>query len=76
MEVATKLISESTHAGKDGNPVNPLDAQFNSLGLINMAPVTKSTDEYNVLEKYVRDTHGHTHGHIKVNIKHIFRLER
>ncbi|KAF8213692.1 PARP-domain-containing protein [Mycena galopus ATCC 62051] len=76
MEIASKLISGSSDEDADGNPVNPIDAKFTSLGLSSMAPVKRTSDEFSVLETYVRDTHGHTHGHIKANVLNAFRVER
>ncbi|KAJ3973280.1 PARP-domain-containing protein [Lentinula raphanica] len=76
MEIATELIQASTASDKDGNPVNPLDAQFNSLALNKMDPVARNTNEFKMLEKYMSDTHGKTHGHIKTKIKNVYRVER
>ncbi|KAJ7785721.1 poly polymerase catalytic domain-containing protein [Mycena metata] len=76
MEIASKLIAANKHADADGNPVNPIDANFLSLGLSSMAPVTRDSSEFSVLESYVRDTHGQTHGHIKATVLNAFRVER
>ncbi|KAJ7102466.1 poly polymerase catalytic domain-containing protein [Mycena belliarum] len=76
MEIASKLIAANKHADADGNPVNPLDANFLSLGLSSMAPVKRTSDEFKVLETYVRDTHGHTHSHIKASVLNAYRVER
>ncbi|KAJ7480106.1 poly polymerase catalytic domain-containing protein [Mycena galericulata] len=76
MEIASKLIASNLHADADGNPVNPIDANFLSLGLSSMEPVQRSSGEFTTLEAYVRDTHGHTHGHIKASITHAYRVER
>jgi poly [ADP-ribose] polymerase len=59
-----------------GNPLNPLDAHFNSLGLSSMNPIDRDTKEFKVLEKYTKDTHGATHRHFAVNVAHAFRVER
>ncbi|KAJ7642302.1 PARP-domain-containing protein [Mycena rosella] len=75
-EIASKLIAANKHADANGNPVNPLDANFVSLGLSSMAPVKRTSDEFKVLETYVRDTHGHTHSHIKANVLNAYRVER
>ncbi|KAJ7151580.1 poly polymerase catalytic domain-containing protein [Mycena filopes] len=76
MEIASKLIAANKHADADGNPVNPIDANFLSLGLSSMSAVKRTTSEFSVLEAYVRDTHGHTHGHIKAQVLNAFRVER
>ncbi|KAJ3724305.1 poly polymerase catalytic domain-containing protein [Lentinula guzmanii] len=76
MEIATELIQASTASDKEGNPVNPLDAQFNSLALNKMDPVARNSNEFKMLEKYMTDTHGKTHGHIKTKIRNVYRVER
>ncbi|KAJ6573971.1 poly polymerase catalytic domain-containing protein [Mycena vulgaris] len=76
MEIASKLIASNKHADADGNPVNPLDANFLSLGLSSMDPINRTSEEFKVLETYVRDTHGHTHSHIKANVLNAYRVER
>ncbi|KAJ7806141.1 poly polymerase catalytic domain-containing protein [Mycena olivaceomarginata] len=75
-EIASKLIASNQDEDAEGNPVNPMDANFRSLGLSTMDPIQRTTDEFSVLEKYVRDTHGHTHGHIKASVLNAFRVER
>ncbi|KAF7367385.1 Poly [ADP-ribose] polymerase [Mycena sanguinolenta] len=76
MEIASKLIAGTNDEDENGNPVNPLDANFRSLGLTSMTPVKSVSDEFKVLETYVHDTHGHTHGHIKPHVLNAFRVER
>ncbi|KAJ7748474.1 poly polymerase catalytic domain-containing protein [Mycena maculata] len=76
MEIASKLIASSRDEDADGNPVNPIDANFLSLGLSSMMPIQRKSGEFKVLEEYVRDTHGHTHSHIKANITNAYRVER
>ncbi|KAJ7171802.1 poly polymerase catalytic domain-containing protein [Mycena crocata] len=76
MEIASKLIASNIHADVNGNPINPMDANFRSLGLSSMDPVKRSSAEFGVLEAYVRDTHGHTHSHIKANVLNAYRVER
>ncbi|KAK0473548.1 poly polymerase catalytic domain-containing protein [Armillaria luteobubalina] len=76
MEIASKLIASSTSTDTDGAPINPIDAQFNSLGLSKMEPLARDSQEFLTLETYVRDTHGHTHSHIHAEVQHIYRIER
>ncbi|KAJ3533877.1 hypothetical protein NM688_g7220 [Phlebia brevispora] len=75
MEVASKLIDANVGKDENGNPINPVDAHFRSLNLTSMEPVAPETREFNALETYLRDTHGHTH-HVKVEIQNAFRVER
>lgn len=76
MEIATKLIQSTVHTDANGNPVNPIDAQFLSLGLATMDPIMRGGSEFSVLEDYVKHTHGSTHGHIRASIINAFRVER
>ncbi|THU87772.1 PARP-domain-containing protein [Dendrothele bispora CBS 962.96] len=78
MEITSELISStSSHLlDEDGNPLNPLDHQFRSLALTKMEPLDHKSKEFEVLAAYARDTHGHTHSHIKANVKQIYRVER
>ncbi|KAF5309111.1 hypothetical protein D9619_012829 [Psilocybe cf. subviscida] len=75
MEVASKLLKSTIHTDASGNPVNPIDANFRSLGLTSMAPVARSSQEFTNLEKYVHETHGSTH-HIRVKVQNIYKVER
>lgn len=63
--------------GKDenGNSLNPLDAHFRSLYLSKMDAVAKTSNEYDQLRTYVKNTHGQSH-HIKVEVLNAFRVER
>ncbi|KAJ3905195.1 PARP-domain-containing protein [Lentinula edodes] len=76
MEIATELMQASNASDGEGNPVNPLDAQFNSLSLSKMDPVERDSDEFKMLARYMSDTHGKTHGHIKAKLKNVYRVER
>ncbi|KAG6837207.1 hypothetical protein H0H93_013075 [Arthromyces matolae] len=76
MEIASKLISANLHADADGNPINPMDANFRSLGLTRMAPVKSTSKEFKTLQTFVRDTHGDTHRQYSVQVLNAYRVER
>ncbi|KAF7297838.1 Poly [ADP-ribose] polymerase [Mycena kentingensis (nom. inval.)] len=78
MEIATKLIAANAKADtdEDGNPIHPMDKNMASLNLSKMDPIARTSDEFSVLEAYVRDTHGATHQHIKGQVLNAFRVER
>ncbi|KAI0933069.1 hypothetical protein AcW1_000001 [Taiwanofungus camphoratus] len=76
MEIASKLIASSVPKGADGKPINPLDANFLSLRLSAMNPVSASTKEFAALQAYARDTHGATHQHYQVQVQYAFRVDR
>jgi poly [ADP-ribose] polymerase len=75
-EIAQELISSSTALNDQGDPINPLDGHFRSLGLTAMEPVARDCGEFTTLQSYVRDTHGETHRHYQVDIINAFRVER
>ncbi|KAH7913845.1 hypothetical protein BJ138DRAFT_1145132 [Hygrophoropsis aurantiaca] len=76
MEVASKLITTSISTDDNGNPLNPLDVHYNSLGLSFMEPIATTGKEFQTLSRYVTDTHGATHQYIQPTILHAFRVER
>ncbi|CAK5279870.1 unnamed protein product [Mycena citricolor] len=76
MEIASKLMESNDDEDEEGNAIHPMDANFRSLGLTAMDPVDRTSTEFTNLEKYMRDTHGQTHGHIKASVIHAFRVER
>ena len=77
MKIATEVLKDSTKVmlDKDGNRVNPIDKQFETLSLEEATPLDKSSSEYQCLEGYLKRTHGKTH-YIKLQIEDIFRIER
>ena len=76
MQIATEVIKNTKHAlDKDGNPMNPIDQQFESLGLEEAVPLDRNSTEFKNLKGYLARTHGKTH-HIKLRIEDIFRIER
>lgn len=75
MEVAHKLITDNIDVDDKGNPLNPLDAHFRSLGLSKMEPISQSSKEFQTLVQYATDTHGDTH-HFRATVVNAFRVER
>ncbi|KAH8101624.1 poly polymerase catalytic domain-containing protein [Cristinia sonorae] len=75
MEVASKLIAANVDSDENGDPVNPLDANFRSLRLTSMEPLARTSAEFKGLETYAQDTHGQTHN-FNVQLLHAYRVER
>lgn len=73
MQVANEIMKGGSSKKYD---VNPLDAQFQSLNLNTAEPLDKSTEEYRLLEAYMKKTHGETHNHINLKVEEIFRIDR
>lgn len=77
MKIATEVLKDTTKVmlDKDGNRINPIDKQFETLALEEATPLDKSSSEYQCLEGYLERTHGKTH-YFKLHIEDIFRIER
>ncbi|XP_039968525.1 poly [ADP-ribose] polymerase isoform X1 [Bactrocera neohumeralis] len=55
--------------------VNPLDKHYDQLKT-KLDPIDKNSEEYKILEKYVRNTHAETHKMYKLEIVEIFKVVR
>lgn len=77
MKIATEVLKDTSKVSldKNGNRVNPIDKQYETLGLEEATPLDKDSDEFKNLEAYVKRTHGKTH-YIKLTVEDIFRVER
>lgn len=60
---------------KDEEAINALDRQFKGLGMEEMTPLKKGSDEFEHLKKYLHDTKGSTH-HLNYQVAEILRIER
>lgn len=57
------------------NRVHLLDRQFRGLGLQEMTPLDHTSQEFQILETYLKTTRGQTHS-VVYNVENIFRIER
>jgi hypothetical protein len=74
--IASKLLQSSAN-DSDGNAINPIDARLKGLNLKSIEPIARSSKEFMALEKYAKDSHGVTHGHLnKATVQDIFKIER
>lgn len=55
--------------------VHPLDRQFQGLGLEEMTPLDRKSNEFVHLENYLNESRGATH-HMSYEVQDIFRIER
>ncbi|KAG9014738.1 hypothetical protein FRB94_010585 [Tulasnella sp. JGI-2019a] len=77
MTIAAKLVqSADTQKDSEGNPIHPVDAHLRGLNLKTIEPLTRDSREFTTLEKYLKESHGATHGHLRPTVKNIFRVER
>ncbi|XP_035898019.1 poly [ADP-ribose] polymerase [Anopheles stephensi] len=73
IEFAYSLLNDSDEAGKDGK--NPLDAHYEQLKTV-IEPMARDSEEFTLLEQYVRNTHAETHKSYDLEIAEIFRIKR
>ncbi|KAJ4201266.1 hypothetical protein NW767_006915 [Fusarium falciforme] len=60
---------------KTVDTVHPLDRQFQGLGLEEMTPLDRKSNEFVHLENYLNESRGATH-HMSYEVQDIFRIER
>ncbi|KAF8251255.1 PARP-domain-containing protein [Wilcoxina mikolae CBS 423.85] len=72
MKISSEIIKDST---VNSSTINPIDTQYNSLGLNEAVALEKDSEEFQLLEAYVKKTHGKTH-YIKLEVEEIFQVTR
>ncbi|KAF8525240.1 PARP-domain-containing protein [Hysterangium stoloniferum] len=75
MAIAQNIISSTAAINVEGVAINPLDSNFQSLGLSFMSPVSRTSNEFFSLQSYVKNTHGQTHN-FSTEVLNAFRIER
>ncbi|TGZ82931.1 PARP-domain-containing protein [Ascodesmis nigricans] len=70
-----KITAEIMASTKETHDVNPIDKQFQSLGLNEAVPLEHSSKEFQLLESYLHKTHGNTH-YMTLKVEEIFRVTR
>ncbi|KAL2834935.1 poly polymerase catalytic domain-containing protein [Aspergillus cavernicola] len=71
MEVAEKIMKDSAQV----EDVNPIDRQYEGLGMQQMTPLDHTSTEFHELEQYLSESRGATHN-LKYRVIDIFRIER
>ncbi|OXU23091.1 hypothetical protein TSAR_015014 [Trichomalopsis sarcophagae] len=70
MEIAYSLL----HAKTDSNK-NPLDAHYEQLKTV-IEPLDKKSDDFKLIEKYVKNTHAETHRQYELVVEEVFAAKR
>lgn len=70
MELAYGLLKEETDEQK-----NPLDGHYEQLKT-EIVPLEKSSDEFELLSNYVKNTHAPTHTNYTLDVEEIFKVVR
>ncbi|KAL2863670.1 putative poly(ADP)-ribose polymerase PARP [Aspergillus lucknowensis] len=71
MEVANSILKDASKV----EDVNPLDRQYEGLGMQEMTPLDHASTEFRELESYLRQSRGATHN-VRYKVVDIFRIER
>ncbi|GMH03906.1 hypothetical protein Nepgr_005745 [Nepenthes gracilis] len=70
IEVATKLLKEDVEMQED-----PMYSQYQRL-CCELTAVETDSEEFTMIEKYLKNTHAKTHSNYAVNIVQVFRVSR
>lgn len=70
LEVAYNFLQTETDDKK-----SPLDGHYKQLNT-DLKPIDRKSEEFALLEKYVRNTHAETHANFELEIEDIFNVER
>lgn len=54
---------------------HPIDTHYHELHCL-LRPVEKEEDTFQLVERYVKNTHGRTHTQYWLEVKHLFAVER
>ncbi|KAJ0423742.1 poly polymerase catalytic domain-containing protein [Aspergillus carlsbadensis] len=71
MEVANSIMKDASKV----EDVNPIDRQYEGLGMQEMTPLDHSSTEFQELQNYLTQSRGATH-HLRYKVLDIFRIER
>ncbi|CAF4819928.1 unnamed protein product, partial [Rotaria sp. Silwood2] len=70
IEIAFTTLSTDTNTR-----LNPIDQHYEQLKC-KLYPIEKHEDIYILIDKYLQSTHASTHQQYKMEIEHIFKVER
>ncbi|GFS80273.1 poly polymerase 1 [Nephila pilipes] len=70
IEFAYSLIK-----GKHNESKDPVDEHYEKLEA-DIDPVKKESDEYKLVEKYLKNTHAETHDQYKLDLQEVFKINR
>lgn len=71
MEIAYSMLAHD----EDDGELNPLDSHYKQLKT-ELKPLSHSSEEFKLIEKYVANTHAATHTEYKLEVADVFTVER
>ncbi|GLV34377.1 Poly-(ADP-ribose) polymerase [Carabus blaptoides fortunei] len=72
MELETAFTMIQRSAAGD---INPLDSYYKQINAA-ISPITESSDEYQLIQEYVNNTHADTHSNYNLKILEVFKVQR
>lgn len=69
MEIAYNMM-KSKPGGEEDAAVHPVDLHYQKMGA-EIEPLARDTDEFAILEKYVKNTHAATHSHYSLTVEEV-----
>lgn len=69
MEIAYSMM-KSKPGGEEDAAVHPVDLHYQKMGA-EIEPLARDTDEYAILEKYVKNTHAATHSNYSLTVEEV-----
>eukprot|EP00040_Diaphanoeca_grandis_P043927 m.10767 g.10767 ORF g.10767 m.10767 type:complete len:1051 (-) comp8472_c0_seq1:19-3171(-) len=75
MECASRIIKKEEDGDKMQEDVHPLDAYYSQLNT-KIQTLDKESEEFQMIETYVKNTHAKTHSSYKIVIEEVFKIKR
>lgn len=72
IEIAYAILQED---GKENKDVNPVDTHYAKLKT-DMDPLDKNSEEFQLIKRYVENTHAKTHDQYTLEIEDVFKISR
>eukprot|EP00747_Dinoflagellata_sp_TGD_P100722 gnl/TRDRNA2_/TRDRNA2_168120_c1_seq1.p1 gnl/TRDRNA2_/TRDRNA2_168120_c1~~gnl/TRDRNA2_/TRDRNA2_168120_c1_seq1.p1 ORF type:complete len:406 (-),score=114.97 gnl/TRDRNA2_/TRDRNA2_168120_c1_seq1:27-1124(-) len=72
IELAHRLLSDQKAAGPTKHPLDESYAKLKT----EMEPLKPGSDDWNLVQKYIQNTHAATHNKYKLTLKNLFSVER
>lgn len=69
MEIAYNMM-KSKPGGEEDAAVHPVDLHYQKMGA-EIEPLARDTEEFAILEKYVKNTHAATHSHYSLTVEEV-----
>lgn len=74
IEIAYSMLKKSSEEHEE-NEINPLDSHYEKLKT-DIVPLDKNSTEFELIQRYVENTHAPTHDQYKLEIMNVFKVVR